>query len=78
MDQQRQNLKWRARRRMAWISFFGILLIGAGAFIKPEAADSASGVLGAVVTLLGAIVVGYLSLSTYDDVKTQQVKGHDL
>lgn len=57
---------------MAWLSFIAILLIGLGSFLKPDAASQAVGVLGAVVTLLGSIVVGYLGFSTWDDIKTQQ------
>jgi len=59
---------------MAWISFFAILAIGVGAFLKPEAASQSVGVLGTVVTLLGAIVLGYLGFSTWDDIKTQQTQ----
>lgn len=67
-----QRKKWANRRRMAWISFIAILVIGVLSFIFPAAAEQSSGVLGAVVALLGAIVLGYLGFSSWDDVRTQE------
>ena len=67
-----QRKKWANRRRMAWISFIAILVIGALSFIFPDAAEKSAGVLGAVVALLGSIVIGYLGFSSWDDVRTQE------
>ncbi|MEA1079534.1 hypothetical protein [Marinobacter qingdaonensis] len=67
-----QRKKWANRRRMAWMSFIAILVIGVLSFVFPAAAEQSSGVLGAVVALLGAIVLGYLGFSSWDDVRTQE------
>jgi di/tricarboxylate transporter len=66
---------WKNRRRMAWLSFGVICLIaGAGVFRLTVGDDpnTWTGIIGIVVGVLGAIVVGYTGFATWADIQEKK------
>ncbi len=63
---------WKNRRRMAWLSFGGIMFLLLPAGIRLIMGDDPNtwvGLLGIIVGVLGAIVLGYTGFATYEDVQ---------
>ena len=67
--------RFRNRRKMAWISFYFIILVGGGMMIYALTDDAAASrveqisfLLGTVFGVLATIVVSYFTASTVTDV----------
>ncbi len=69
---------WKNRRRMAWLSFLGIMIMVLGATYRlmfvGDDPNNWTGIVSILVSVLGAIVVGYSGFATWSDIKG---KGED-
>ena len=66
---------WKNRRRMAWLAFGTILLIAAAAVFRLSLGDDPNtwtGIVGILMGVLGAIVIGYSGFATWDDIKARE------
>jgi hypothetical protein len=66
---------WKNRRNMAWKSFYYALgypvFVAACYFVAPDLADKIIAIATPVYAFLGAVMVAYFGLSTWDDVKSR-------
>lgn len=67
---------WKNRRRMAWLSFAGIMVMVGGATYRlmfvGDDPQNWTGIVSILVSVLGAIVIGYSGFATWDDIKKRQ------
>lgn len=68
---ERDKKKWTNRRRMAWVSLSSIVLLTIYMFhiMEVPRIEVLKGTIEWVYTLLTTIVLGYLGLATYQDIK---------
>lgn len=62
--------RWKTRRQMAWLCLGALLLLPL--FILFQDKDwllSAAGIIQALITLFGGIIMVYIAAATVDDVK---------
>jgi drug/metabolite transporter (DMT)-like permease len=64
---------WKNRRRMAWLSFAGIMVMVLGATYRlmfvGDDPNNWTGIVSILVSVLGAIVVGYSGFATWSEIK---------
>jgi len=68
---ERDKKKWINRRRMAWMSLFSIVLLTVYMFhfMDPERIEALKGTTEWIYTLFTTVVLGYLGMATYQDIK---------
>jgi len=68
---ERDKKRWQNRRRMSWIALGSIcaLTIYLFHFMDPVRIEALKGTMEWVYTLFTTMVLGYLGLATYDDIK---------
>lgn len=73
---------WKNRRRMAWFSFLGIMLLLGAVFVRTIifGDDPApwTGIVSMIMGVLGAIVIGYTGFAAWDDVTKTKAKAKEL
>lgn len=67
---------WKNRRRMAWLSWFGIFIMMMGATYRlmfvGDDPSAWTGIISILVSVFGAIVVGYSGFATWEQIKSKE------
>jgi len=76
MPEDKAQASWKNRRRMAWLAFFGLMMMVLGMLyhilFKEGDPTSWTGIMSTIIAVLGAIVVGYSGFATWSDVKSKE------